>query len=836
MSEEVFTSCTVGGPISVYVRDGKIVRVRPLVVDEKDLRPWTIEDAGGRKYSPPLKTTLQPFALTERDRVYAHDRIRYPMKRVDFDPNGDRHTDLRGKSHYERISWDEALDIVAGEIKRIQETYGPAAVSGMTSSHANWGLVGYKLGLFPRFFNSLGYTEVFSNPDSWEGWHWGATHSFGFWWRLGMPESYDLLEDALKYSDIILYWGCDPDSTQGCYGAQDTSNWRKWFRQAGKKQIHIDPYYNASAASASDKWIAPRPGTDAALALAIAYVWLVEDTYDKDYLATHSIGFEEFRSYVLGAEDGVAKTPEWASRITDVSVAIITALAKEWAAKRVMVVGAGQGGPARTVYATEWARLVVLLQAMQGLGKPGVSLLCTAGGAPFNADVSFPGYGDPDGMLWLTKAASKPVFNPVEQRLYRLLMPDAVLDPPVSWLGEGLCAFALEQQFKEYTYPMPGYPEIKMFYRYGSSFMGTMSETNKWVKMYQSPKLEFVVSQDCWWGGETGFADIVLPACTNLERDDIAEMGNAGGYVGHSNSMCNYRIVVLQKKCIDPLFESKPDYEIFTLLAKRLGIEDSFTDGKTDKEWVRALFEISDVAKLVSWDEFEQKGYYIIPVPEEYKPTPALRWFYEGRECDTPDPGNPKKNTPKARELGTSSGKIEFESQSLKEHFPDDRERPPVPHFIPNWEGFESEQSKKYPLQLISPHARYSFHTHHDKHSQWLDRIPGHRISKNGYSWKIIRLNEKDAEARDINHGDIVKVYNDRGAVLGLAQITGRVRPGTVHSWASSAKYDPLEAGKFGSIDRGGCTNILTPSRMVSANAPGMVSNSCLVEIARWDG
>ncbi len=630
MSDQVFTNCTVGGPISVYVRDGKIVRIRPLVVDEKDLKPWTVTDAQGRKFSPPKKTTLQPFTLTERTKVYSNDRIKYPMKRVDWDPHGERHPETRGISKYQRISWDEALDIVAGEILRIRQTYGPAAVSGISSSHHNWGLVGYKLGMFLRFFNALGFTYIFDNPDSWEGWHWGATHAYGFYWRLGMPEPYDLLEDALKYSDVIIYWGSDPDSTQGCYGAQDTANWRKWLRQSGKKQIHIDPFFNFTAASASDKWIAPRPGTDAALALAIANIWITEDTYDKDYVTNRTIGFEEFRKYVLGVDDGVPKTPQWASEITNVSVATIVALAKEWAAKRVMVFGAGLGGLSRTIYATEWARLVVLLQAMQGLGKPGVSLLCFAGGAPYNASVFFPGYGDPDGMLWLTRAAKKPAFNPVEQRLYRLLLPEAVLNPPVSWLGEGFCARSLDQQFKKYTYPLSNNPEIKMFYRYGSSFFGTMTETNKWVKMYQSTNLEFVVNQDCWWGGETGFADIVLPACTNLERNDISEMCNSGGYVGHSNSQCNYRIVILQKKCIEPLYESKSDYEIFTLLAEKLGIKEEFTDGKTAEDWARALFEISDVAKFISWDEFEKKGYYVIPVPEDYKPTPSLRWFYEG--------------------------------------------------------------------------------------------------------------------------------------------------------------------------------------------------------------
>jgi molybdopterin guanine dinucleotide-containing S/N-oxide reductase-like protein len=834
MAEQIFTNCTVGGPISVYVKDGKIVRVRPIVIDKNDLKPWTIVDANGKKFSPPKKLTLQPFTLTERTKVYAEDRIRYPLKRLDFDTKGDRHTETRGKSRYERISWDEALDMVTGEMKRIRSTYGPEAITAITSSHHNWGLVGYKLGPFRRFFNVLGFTEVFDNPDSWEGAHWGATHVYGFYWRLGMPESYDLLEDALKNSELIIYWGSDPDSSAGCYGAQESVIWRHWLRESGKKQIFIDPFYNYTAASIADKWIAPKPGTDAALALAIAYVWIKEGTYDSDYVSTHTIGFAEFRKYVLGKDDGVPKTPRWAAEITDISVSTITALAREWGSKRTMLAGAGQGGACRTVYATEWSRLSVLLQAMQGVGKPGVSMIPPGGGAPYNAGVFFPGYGDPDGMLWLTRAAKKPAFNSVEQRLYRLLLPDAILNPPIHWLGEGFCARSLDQQFKPYSYPMPGKSEVHMFYRYGSSFIGTMTETNKWIKMYQSPKLEFVVNQDCWWGSETGYADIILPACTNLERNDISEFSAAGGYGGHNDNV-NYRVVVLQNKCIEPLYESKSDYEIFSLLAERLGLREEFTEGKTEEDWAKALFEISDVAKYISWEEFKKKGYYVISVPEDYKPRPAMRWFYEGRPCDTPDPGNPKKGTDKAHELGTYSGKIEFVSQSLLKHFPNDKERPPLPHYIPSWEGPKSEMAKKYPLQLISPHPRYSFHTHYDKHSPWLDEIPGHRVIKDGYAYLVVRIHPSDAKKRSIKHGDIVKLYNDRGAVLGVAKVTERVRPSTLHSWASSGKYDPIEPGKVGSVDKGGCINLLTPARMLSKNAPGMVPNSCLVEIAKWE-
>ena len=138
--EKLYSSLTNEGPITVTVKDGKVTRVQPLIMEEKDFKPWTI-DAGGKKYTPPLKANLAPFVHAERTRLYSDDRIKYPMKRVDFDPEGERNPQNRGKSGYERISWDEALDIVSGEIKRVKETYGGPAITGLTSSHHNWGIV-----------------------------------------------------------------------------------------------------------------------------------------------------------------------------------------------------------------------------------------------------------------------------------------------------------------------------------------------------------------------------------------------------------------------------------------------------------------------------------------------------------------------------------------------------------------------------------------------------------------------------------------------------------------------------------------------------------------------
>ena len=259
MSEQIFTNCEVGGPVFVHVKDGRIVRVRPMRLDESDPEPWTIE-VKGKKYSPPRKTTLSTYTLAERNRIYSEDRVAYPRKRVDFDPNGDRHPENRGKSPYVRISWDEALDIVSKEIKRVQETYGQAAISALTSSHHNWGNVGYKRSAFGRFFNLLGFTDVFDNPDSWEGWHWGSIHTYGFYWRLGCPEQYDLLEDAMKNSDLLVFWSHDPDSTKGGYAGQESAIWRVWLKELGKKMIFIDPFCNYTAVRMADKWIAPRPG------------------------------------------------------------------------------------------------------------------------------------------------------------------------------------------------------------------------------------------------------------------------------------------------------------------------------------------------------------------------------------------------------------------------------------------------------------------------------------------------------------------------------------------------------------------------------------------------
>jgi trimethylamine-N-oxide reductase (cytochrome c) len=478
--------------------------------------------------------------------------------------------------------------------------------------------------------------------------------------------------------------------------------------------------------------------------------------------------------------------------------------------------------------------MMVLLQAMQGLGKPGVSIWGTTMGAPASYKW-FPGYAEPQGQMGRSDVAKNKIClqNPTQQRLFRLTLPDAILNGRDWFRGEGFCGASLDQQFTENNYPVE--TKVHMFYRYGGSFMGTMSDTNKWVKMYQSPELECVVNQDCWFSSETNMADIILPACTNFERNDIGEWATCGGYTTMAHIGNNWRVIVREQKAIEPRGESKSDYEILRLIAAKLGREEEFTEGNTEDDWAKLFFDSSEIAKDgdITWEEFNRKGYYIVPCPpkEERNNAVSMRWFYEKRDADTPDPGNLPRKAGHPERLGTYSGLIEFASQSLKENLPHDMERPVVPHFIPSWEGYKSEIWYKYPLQIISPHPRWSFHTHYDKHESWLDDVEQHRIRIGGYPYWIMRINPVDAEPRGIKDGDVVELYNDRGSVLCAASVTERVPVGVLHSYGCTAKYDPVEPGVPGSTDRGGCVNLLTATTMLSKNVPGMTPNSCLCEV-----
>ena len=308
-----YCNMTNGGPVFVYVKDGKIVRMTPIDLTEEDGASWSIE-AKGVKLTPPRKTTLAPHGQNVKSIIYSKERLLYPMKRVDFDPNGERNPQNRGKSGYVRISWDEAIEIVTNEIKRQKREYGPGAITFSHGSHHTWGNIGYYLSALFRFANAVGMTRIHHNPDSWEGWYWGAVHHWGHTLRVGQSETYGTVEDCLQNCDMIVHWAADPESTSGSYGAQEGTTRRQWLKdpKLGIKIVHVDPYYNASAQFLPGKWFAPKPTTSVAMAMAIAYVWIKEGLYDKEFVKTHTIGFDKWKAYLVGDDDGIPKDPRMA--------------------------------------------------------------------------------------------------------------------------------------------------------------------------------------------------------------------------------------------------------------------------------------------------------------------------------------------------------------------------------------------------------------------------------------------------------------------------------------------------------------------------------------------
>ncbi|MCS6947192.1 MAG: molybdopterin-dependent oxidoreductase, partial [Steroidobacteraceae bacterium] len=422
------------------------------------------------------------------------------------------------------------------------------------------------------------------------------------------------------------------------------------------------------------------------------------------------------------------------------------------------------------------------------------------------------------------------------QVIPRIYLPEAIMHGKA--LGYLTDVSSVQGQFFPFGYPAPGHVPVQMLYKYGSASFGTMVDSNRWVKMYQCENLKFVVNQSVWKEGETPYSDIILPACTVFERWDIGEWYNVGaGYVHHMYSMNNHRVISLQHKCIEPLGESKSDYDIFLAIAERLGLGAIYSEGgNTELDWCKRVFDSSDIAKHMSWREFLKKGYFVVPpvAPSARAPT-AFRWFYEGRKKDVPEPYPlPSDYVEFGKGLQTPSGKYEFVPQTLKKI--NDPGRPPLNVYQPVYEDPARDPAfKDYPLQLLTPHSRYPFHVMGDDEDSVLRDIREHRVLVDGHYYLVARVNRRDAEARGVRDGDLIRVWNDRGSVVCAAQLTERLRPGVISAATGSAEYRP--AGEPGnSTDLGGCMNLLNPHKPITDKTHSIKPNTTRVQFEKWTG
>jgi anaerobic selenocysteine-containing dehydrogenase len=394
-----------------------------------------------------------------------------------------------------------------------------------------------------------------------------------------------------------------------------------------------------------------------------------------------------------------------------------------------------------------------------------------------------------------------------------MLFDKSILNPPVSWTGGNkLSAGVTAPNFLKYTYPMPGYSEIKTLYMQGGSIAAIPPEFGRFIKVFLSPKIEFIVSQNFRWDTATKYADIILPACTGFERNEI--VSNPGN-----------DLLAVYDKGIPPLMESKSDLDIYNLLAQRLGFAKDLNEGNTEEDWAKKMYAKTNIP--ITYDEFKKKGYYVFEIPDDYKPLtpqPGMGWYYSkpGSQITGPKDG-----------LATPTGKIEIFSTILYAHYGvNDPEIPQVPKYIQAWEGRYDPIAAKYPLQMLTEHPKYRYHEQYNEVS-WFRAFYKIR-GPDGYEYEPIQINAVDANARGIKNNDIVRVFNDRGQILCAAKVTERVRPGVVTVWYAS-RADFQNPADPTSLDKGGSSNLLTSARPMSKHAM-CVGFNAMVQVERWRG
>ena len=872
--KRVFKAASLMGPRSGAPtvvesgKDGTLTRIRPFYyrdyVDWESKNPWKIE-ARGKTLTTPDRTLPGVYYMAYKKRVYSENRVRWPLKRADWDPKGERNPQNRGKSPYVRISWDEAAQIVADELLRIRDKYGMSAVLSEADMHGEGKHVAPSHGCANRLLSLIGgYTIQMRNQDSWEGYSWGSKNVWGGEPVGEMQPSGNVWPDIAKHSELLLFWAADPETTSVGFDGYMSSRLNKWLHSIGIKYVYVDPALNFSACWMADKWIPILPNTDAAMYMAIAYVWLTEDTYDKEYLKTHAVGTQPFFDYVLGKEDGEPKTPAWASEKCGVPEWTIKAVAREWANK-VTSLTIGNGGPTiRGAFSTEPARMQSILLGMQGLGKPGVHQAkwlewnlhspvfqmpyqgVELINVPHRAEIVRPysssaqmlkeqvermtesrdPFGVQDeiskGRYKLSETASKIeelaelckiTEIPPQQSIPRCMVHDAILEKDgIEWWGLYSFCGPAEQQWTKHVFPQPGCSRLHMIWTDSPCNVTCWNDGFSFVKALRDPEIECVVAQHPWLENDCYMADIILPVKTKFEMEDICDDMGGGTITSifHEYPAC------------PAVGESLNDFECVAAVAKKIS-EDVFMaytgNDKAIERVIELFWQGCGVAEFDVDDEFHKNDIFIMPTYPKIQEHPVgLNPFY---------------NDPENNPLSTPTGKLEFTSTKIQEIFPDDPERPPYPKWIEKSENHDdrlsSARAADYPYLCMSNHGRWRFHANCDDIT-WSREIETMKIrGKDGYKYEPAWMHPVTAAERGINHGDIVKVYNERGTVLCAAYVTERLIPKTIYV-DHGARFDPIDAEN---LDRGGAINLITPHNITSKHVTGMVVSGFLVGVAK---
>ena len=741
-----------------------------------DLRPWE---------NDPAPSHQLPGIM---DSVYSPSRIKYPMVRKAWLEGGPGASpETRGSDDFVRVSWEEALDLVAGELQRVSETYGPGGIFAGSYGWKSSGKFHNCQSLLRRMLNTA-LDGQFVNATG--DYSTGASqvimpHVTG---TLEVYEQQTVWPVLIESTDVLVFWAADPITTNQIgwtVADHDVYPYFEQFRDTGKRVIIIDPIRNKTAEFFDVEPIRIRPQSDVAMMLGIAHALYSEGLHDQAFLDQYTTGFDLFLPYLIGESDGVPKTPEWASEICQVPAETIVELAQLFAANRTMLASGWSIQRQQHGEQSHWM-LVTLASMLGQIGLPGggfgLSYHYANGGAPSARAMAVPGISDGgaavEGAAWITEAGAYSI--PVSRIVEMLENPGTTFDNN----GEEL-----------------PFPDVYMAYWAGGNPFHHHQDRNRMRKAWQ--KLETFVVQDFQWTATARHADIVLPATTSYERNDIENVGDYSS-----------KALVAMKKIVEPQFEARSEYDIFADIADRLGGRDAFTEGRDEMGWLRHLYESGmDQAESIGLDVPGFDGFWSAGILE-FEISDAARRFVRHASF---------REDPLFEPLGTPSGLIEIYSRTIERMGYDGC--PPHPTWLPpdEWSG----ESAEYPLHVNSAHPFSRLHS----------QLNG-TILRDDYAVaerEPCLIHPDDASARGIEDGDVVRVFNHRGQTLAGAVITDATRPGVLRL-NEGAWFNPVDTTADTALCAYGDVNSLTGDVPTSRLANGNSGHTCLADVEKYTG
>ncbi len=733
------------GAFEADVEDGRIVATRPFAADPQ----------------PSAISSILPAAVHHRSRV-----LRPSVRRGWLATRG---RGGRGSEDFVALPWDEALDIAASEIDRVRKTHGNEAIFGGSYGWGSAGRFHHAQSQLHRFLNCIGgYVASFGSYST------GCAqaiipHVFGMNFLDLLYEHQDSWQTIYDHTEtLVMFGGINPKNSQVNAGGgteHETGGWFARFAAKAMRRINIGP--QRDDAPEGCEWLPVRPASDTALMLALAHVIETEGLTNRDFLARCTVGFDRFRPYLLGEADGQPKSPEWAHPLCGVEPAEIRALARRMATTRTLITlswSLQRGEHGEQPY---WMSAV--LAAMLGqIGLPG-------GGVGY-------GYGAIGGIGKSFQGLRGMTFpqgrNPVETVI------------PVARIADMLRNPGQPYDFNGRRGP---FPDIRLIFWAGGNPFHHHQDLNALHEAWQKP--ETIIVSEPWWTATAKRVDIVFPATTPYEREDIGR-SSLDDYLFH------------MPRLIPPVGEARDDYAILSGLAERMGVGPAFTEGRTAEEWIATLYAeyrrlaAEEGVEVPGLDELRARNWVRLPIRTD---GPSRTHFAAFRE------------NPETEALKTPSGKIEIFSETIDGFGYEDC--PGHPIWLPprEWLGAAAPAA---PLHLVSPQPGDKLHSQLESA---LADVPGARPEG-------IVMHPDDAVARGISAGDLVRVFNARGACRARACVSDGIHPGVVALPTGAWFGDPGD-----NLDPHGNPNVLTLDVGTSRLGQGCSAHTALVEVARLD-